>query len=428
MINILKTCDWIMSKTDLITHDIRSEAYLDLKKITHFLVLVSIAITPLFSTQEILALLKGTIQSQIEVLTPVYVKAIKDLSFLTIVFVGIVATLIRGRVSKSVFFFAAISVYIILIFCISFYEHKLLALSGIRWIFPFFLIFFFIEHSDHQLMKRIARILIMLFFLHVALQGYQLINMSYWFGKNFLGLPGRVPGIFFIPNSAAFYVALTLFFAHFYEDNGKLKVAAWVFAPVSIFLTMSGTGVVVCLVFVAMILVGQRYICVFVPLSPIVAIPIIPIMLSLVNRGPDYIERSLGKRLEIVINLLLDANWIPQSFGFGSNTGVILAEKLGIETTAKVVDSSYASIIANLGLFGLVIFVVVLMLWVVIIFKLNKLELYVFTMIFMLFGATTIVTEVFPANLLFAVTLGYYIKRYVRLGQPRKALCQHGAE
>jgi len=76
-----------------------------------------------------------------------------------------------------------------------------------------------------------------------------------------------------------------------------------------------------------------------------------------------------------------------------------------------VVDSFYSSILGNMGLLAFVMFIIVYMFWIIGVVYNGRHDLYAFTFIYTLFGATNIFTEAFPMNVLFAIGVAYYIRQ-----------------
>ena len=174
---------------------------------------------------------------------------------------------------------------------------------------------------------------------------------------------------------------------------------------------MSGTGIIVGILFLLVNLVGKKYIRTFLIGIPALPFILIPIMAIFANRGENYVQESFGTRVEIFFENIGKGQIISDQFGIGTNVAVIFQENFGWNSGAFIADSTYASIVANTGIIGIVIFMLLIFYWFVHVYVVNSIELYSFTLIFVLFGATTILPESYPGNLLFALLLAYYFDK-----------------
>lgn len=372
------------------------------------LILVVIFLTPVFSIYESLALIFGGLVDNSTALTPTYIKIIKDIVFILLGLGGFVGILRRNRVNR--YGLMGLLYFLLVVFTALAYSNNfLIFLAGLRWTFPVLLITFLIPYTTKDFLVKIANMLFGLFLLHFLFQIIQLFFAQGWFGRNALGLSLRNPGIFFIPSTAAFFTICVLFFTMFYQPNRVLRRFIFWLSPLSIFLTASGSGVVVYPVIMTIYLVSKK----FFKLLPIVVV----ILLFLAGHtvqditGRDKVlEGSFATRIEIFVELIKQASLISQNFGYGTNTGVLLANQLGLNLGAVITDSTYASIIANLGLLGLIITLVIVLIFATIAWLNKDKEKLVFVAIFGLFSATTNIVEAFPMNLLFSILVAYYLK------------------
>lgn len=378
------------------------------------LVLIVIALTPIFSIYESLALIFGGIVDNSRALTPAYIKAIKDIIFVLLATIGFMGIVRKNRVHKYGLLFL---LYLLLLVVIAFiYRDNLLVfVAGLRWIFPLLLITFLIPYVTREFLAKIANILLGLFFLHFIFQIIQLFFAQGWFGRNALGLSLRNPGVFFIPSTAAFFTMCVLFFTMFHQHNRMYR--RWVFwlSPLSIILTASGTGIGVYPVVMTIYLASKRFFK-FLPFVIVVLFSLVGYTIEDITGRDKVVEGSFATRVEIFLELIGQASFASQNFGYGTNTGVLLANQYGLGLNAMITDSTYTSIIANLGIptFVLTLFIVLLFSTVA---WLNKdKEKLIFITIFSLFSATTNIVEAFPMNLLFAILTAYYLKNYKRFG------------
>jgi hypothetical protein len=378
------------------------------------LILIAIAITPLFSFGEIVALLAGLVRSQQIAYTPVYIKALKDLLLVTVGCLAVLALLRSGRVPALTASVGLLLLYVTAAALLSITVDVRLVAAGLRWAMPVLLGFLLVRFVDEVLVRRIAHILAILLIAHVAMQVLQLFFMSDWFGTIAFGLAARVPGLFFIPNTAGFFAVLCFYFAVCHLERGRLRTVVCLASPVSVLLTQSGTGIIVVAGLMLLFVLGARRAVVLVPILPIVVVGFLWVLPAITGRQANYVAVSGGSRVDIFFELLRAGEWIPQRFGFATNTAVNFATNLarggGDSHYSIVADSTYSTIVGNLGLVGFGAFLAIGVWWFVIMLNHRRTDLYAFTMLYVLYGATAIVTEAYPMNLLFAVLFAFYGK------------------
>lgn len=378
------------------------------------LLVTGVLLTPVFSAGEVLALLQGSLESQVIAYTPVYVKAGKDVLMALLVVIGLLRVALAGTTNRLAMPFLVLFAYTALAATLA-SARPAIALAGLRWIMPVVTAFFMYEFVDDQLLRQLARVLSGLVFTQFAIQLAQLFLMSHWFGGNVFGLAARVPGFFLIPNTAAFFAVVALFFAHFYAPRGVARTATYSVVPASVLLTQSGTGVIALALVAALITVGTKRAWLMVPLGVGVIAGLFPVLSLVTGRGRDYVQVSGGTRVRIFADLVSHSEWLPSSFGYVTNTAVSMiangAIDLRTDTAPIIADSTYASILGNLGLGGALFFAAFAVSWVVVVACSRRLDLYIATVIFGMFGATTIVFEAYPMNLLLAACAAYFLKR-----------------
>jgi hypothetical protein len=301
-------------------------------------------------------------------------------------------------------------VFMVMIMLPAFYLHNniIIFLSGIRWLLPFILAMFLINHISKELLYDIGKILFYLFIVHLILQIFQLFFADGYFGLFSFGLSRRNPGIFITPSTAASFTIMVLFFSKYYM-NKKLEKKLTFLIPISIFLTASGTGIVIYIVFLILHYLKKIYL----PLTPLVliftAILLILSVDTLSGRG-GILEASFGTRISIFIDALNNASVLLNSFGYGTNIGLLIVHKYGLDVDISILDSWYTTSIVNLGLLNSFIIFLLIMVMFFYLSIYRKKEQLLFLIIYLLFSATTIFTESYPVNLLFAVLLAYYIQ------------------
>ncbi len=375
------------------------------------LILLILLLTPIFSFQESLALLieerRGLVNTS-NILTSVYIKGLKDLFFILIISSSLLMIIKTLSIKRATAVFLGFILVFILLPAYYYHSDFLIYLSGIRWMMPFILAAFLLSHIDRELIIKLGTIMFYLFIFHFIVQITQLFFSYGHFGLNTFGLSSRNPGIFYIPSTAAVFSILVLFFSKYYMRE-ELERKIYYLIPISILLTASGTGIGIYIIFITIYYLKKN----LLPFLPIFLIFLgIILLLSLDNLSgrSGLVEDSLGVRVKIFIDVLLNATYLPQHFGYGTATGLLIVNKFDLNIPMISTDSWYASSIVNLGLINsFLILLTLLILFVVLTMSKDK-EKLLFLIIFSLIAITTSITESYPANLILSVFLAYYIK------------------
>lgn len=377
-----------------------------------FLIFVVLALTPLFNVFEVLALMKGSFTSQMRVLkpicmTPVYIKLIKDIAMLMVICLGIFRVLLRQRVlAEKTFWLFVFS--ILLSFLLSVFNQELfLTLAGVRYLLPFAVLFSVYGIIDDEFQEQLAKLLTILFVVGLTLQTYQLFCPSNWYHSNYLGLSRRNPGFYFIPSSMAMFSLITMYYIYHYYPAGVFRnLFVYILGPLSVLLTASGTGIVSLVLFmftIAYFRMRPKWIVILVCISLLLlTLLFLP---KVTDRNDVYM--SLYARIEKLSNILRqDSLLISTHFGYGTNTACLLTLHLGKEEPKIfIMDSTPISMIVSFGLIPflfLVLFVAKTLG--------NRIIHVHFLAVFGAFMLTTIIFELFPANLLFSINLAYFLK------------------
>ncbi len=375
------------------------------------LILLVLILTPIFSFQESLALLmegrRGLVNTS-NILTSVYIKGLKDLFFILIILISLLMIIEKLSIKRVTVVFLGFILVFILLPAYYYHSNVLIYLSGIRWIMPFILAAFLVSHVDKELIIKIGTIIFYLFIIHFIIQIIQLFFSYGYFGLNTFGLSSRNPGIFYIPSTAAVFAVLVLFFSKYYMRK-EFERKIFYLIPISIFLTASGTGIGIYIIFMTIYYL-KKSLLPFVPIFLIFVGIILLLSLDSLSGRSGLVENSLGVRLEIFIDVLLNATYLPQHFGYGTATGELIVNKFNLNIPMISTESWYASSIVNLGLINsLLILLTQLILFVVLTISKDK-EKLLFLIIYSLVAITTSITESYPLNLILSVLLAYYIK------------------
>lgn len=382
----------------------------NIRSVARNVILFGVAVTPLLSAGELISLLRGSFESQLTVYTPLYLKAIKDVISVVLILLGALHMLRSGRTNRVAVPFLVLMVYTAAL-AASTAGGTTLAVAGIRWILPVFVAFFIYDFVTGDLLSRIARLLSLLLVVQVVLQVGELYFMNHWYGAIVFGLAARVPGFFVIPNTAGFFAVTSLFFARFYGSDKLLRRSSYLLAPASVILTQSGTGLIVLVLVGGLLLVGARRVWIMIPAGIVIAAVLLPLLPVLTGRSADYVAVSGGTRVQIFADLLRNSEWVPAAFGNVTNTAVSLVSNGTLDSgvAPTIADSTYASLWGNLGIAGGIFFGMFLFSWGIAVVGARRLDLYVATAIFLLYGFTTIVFESYPMNMLLAVCAAYFL-------------------
>jgi hypothetical protein len=223
----------------------------------------------------------------------------------------------------------------------------------------------------------------------------------------------RNPGIFFMPGPCAFFVVICLFFSNYYELSTKAKRIVNIIAPISILLTASGAGIASYIV----ILFFQYFPKFLLKFSVLLTPFILPVFVGLIviisGRG-DIFEDSFMPRVKIFFDLFYEIPLFSDRFGSGTSSAYLASNFSGENLDSISTESTFATIIANLGVIPFLIFMLFYLIWIVIVYVNNSRELWVFTIIFSFFGLTTQFMEAFPQSLIFSVMMAKFLPQYFK--------------
>ena len=360
------------------------------------IIILALLITTILNIGEISALISGTLKDQSELYTPIYIKATKDIIMCFLIFLLAVRYLSKN-ISISYIILVLFFLLIIYINIMSsiLYGNDGFIIYGLRWIYPLLIFILGIKvFQINWLSKSFEKAFILVFLFHFSLQIYQFFSGITWFGL--LGnYSSRNPGIFLLPNTGAFFSNIVLYWFMYHSQLTSFVKNFMVFlAVISIVLTSSGTGISV-LAFLVILYLSSRKAVALLPIF----ILILPFMLKFVSttRGDDYVEVSGGGRLGIFLETFGKTNIFAENFGYFTNVSVLVGGGNAI------MDSTYASVLGNLGILGLMVVIGILFYLIFMSYlKLDKVKLS-FLIIIASFSATTIIFEAYPMNLLLSL-------------------------
>lgn len=168
-----------------------------LKLLFGVLIVFVVLITPLFSFNELIALIYGGIESNSIALTSPFLKGIKDFALLVIIMVGILSIVDSQEVSTLSLSLASIIIFLSIVSIIFSFDTDLLAkIAGVRWLLPLLIPFLIYKLVDCHLLRKVNLVLMGMLCLHLGLQLIQLYFSYGWFKFDVEGWSLRNPGIF----------------------------------------------------------------------------------------------------------------------------------------------------------------------------------------------------------------------------------------
>jgi hypothetical protein len=369
------------------------------------LVLLGFIIVPFISIGELFALFSGAILSQSSNTTGVF-KFSKDIIFILLILLGTMDYLFSNTLNKKVIIYIFLTVLIVLPpILLSIGSDLLFLASGLRWLIPVLLPVFLYKVVTKDLLKTLSTFIFYLLMIHFLMQIFQMFFASSWYGTSAFGLNLRNPGLFLIPNTGAFFTIACLYFSVFIaEYSQKKKIFVLIIAAFSVFLTLSGTGLVVFMFLLLLNFSNIRQLKWFVLMIPFAILFVLFFVDFLSARDENYLEKSGGTRLSIFVENFIDGQVISGEFGLGTNTAVLLGK-------GEIMDSTFVSLVVNLGFMGFFLVVGILMFFIIFSMVSGNKPFFVFLSVFTLFSFTNIVFEVYPVNLIMAVLLVYFMKQ-----------------
>jgi len=151
-----------------------------------------------------------------------------------------------------------------------------------------------------------------------------------------------------------------------------------------------------------------RYAFFLLPL-PAVAVAVLWFYLPEITNRPD-IYVSIEERGAILTQSIENAELVSTKFGRSTNSGVLLSASMG-GNEGVIADSFYIAVLSNTGFIGLLMMIAAMIAWGAWVLYARRLDALCATLIWGLFALTTQITEAFPANLILAIMIGYFLRR-----------------
>ncbi|CNK46977.1 Uncharacterised protein [Yersinia enterocolitica] len=384
-------------------------------KFVHILLFVGIAITPLLNSLEVISLFTTSISDNINlnltILTSIYLKSLKDVIF-SLIFVMFSFFAAYGKnLKKFQIFFLYMVVFIMggALLNSMFYYPLPILLSGVRFLFPLLVFVAIYREIDIVTMLNITNIIKYVFIFHLAMQIIEFFFSEDYYGVLWGGYALRNPGVFLIPSSGAIFSLCAYIFMYYFGRSNKLFLFSSVLLSVLLTTSVTGLGI---FIFISLFQIFRYFR--FSPFLSLLAVFIIvivssPAIFELIKhfgRGDDLIKISGGTRLNIFMDELKLDNYISNKFGSATNTGYLVGLAFGLKGT-EIADSTYASMIMNLGYFALLLYIGFLCYLIYSGIRYKNDFLFLISVFIILISFSTIWLELYPINLLIIIALSH---------------------
>lgn len=372
-----------------------------MRKFKFSILIFLLLLTPIMNIFEVKELMYGNLQNHNISLTPFYIKILKDfLIILILILFGIDLLILKKKVSISILLFIILLLVPVIL---SLYNNSILLIAySLRGILPLSLIVSMKDEVGEQEQNYISKILFILFCLNFIIQIIQFMLPVRYFGT-IMGLSLRNPGFYIIPSScAAFNIIVYFYINNFGRIKNKLLINLLI--VLSVFLTASGTGIIIILILIISDLIKIRKM-----------FKIKLILLSMLSVLVFLFIPKLTGRTDIFLSILSRWDILLQNKYeiFSTNSGIFtnVAVLSGIQDS-KILDSQYIWLLSNFGIIPFIWFML-LFFSQISLFKTKK--YFEFLIIFLSFGITIIFLELFPLNIIFAINICYFFK--IKKGQ-----------
>jgi len=336
--------------------------------------------------------------------SPFLIKIGKDVGIILLVIIGYIHILHKKKIHIYQSYFIFFPFYIII--CCIFTQDKMLCIAGIRWIIPYILMGLLFPYIDEFLLKRISKILFIFLIIQLGTQCIELFVMKPYNGTTVFGLTARVPGLFYVPNTAASFVLLSYYIIQQFSSNNIIKNITTILSFISLLLMMSSTGTFVFIVaFLFKKYYNSKYFKLLLIASPLLIILIFSYLDVLTGRSEGSTAESGSERIIILENCIRRTTIISSNFGEATNS----AKGLDLDNSF-IADSNIIALYHNLGVLGFLYIIAVFTYSIMYACIKKNMNLLLFLIIFFFLNIPAILFEVFPANLLSSIIIAFYLK------------------
>jgi len=378
-------------------------------KLTYFAVLIA----PIFGLYQYFGCFP---QININFTMPWYYKGAKDILLILVYvfFMGSILSRVKFKISYllSLFF---IFLFFYILMNLVFLDSYLLTLVGIRSLLTLLFAFFSYSFFSEREIKDIAKCVVFTALLMLPLSIIQFLFGLHIHGTMFGKFAARVAATFVQPSSLGIFLVLAVYFVKHYSFKYE-KLLLSIFA-VNILLTGSGIAILG-FVFIIVISMANRKITSssktlllpFLVLLLPVSILFTAIYLPEMTDRPDIFISGQG-RIEVVKNYFSDNLttkdiFLGKGFGYGTNSLYTIFPDIG-EQYGFIPDSMFISMIAQIGVLGLLFFLFIN----AYAYVKSKNPIKYIIPLCLFCGLTVNILELYPVNWIYPILLGFLLKK-----------------
>lgn len=356
-----------------------------------------VLLVPLNNSFELVAMMQRQLQRSSEVLTPLYIKAIKDLFLVLSVCLALLAGIQRPSCTriwlKRPFLLA--NVFLVLVVAESIHSISYLPadviLMGVRGYWT--ILFLYVGALFHEIDEfKLYKALRFIFVLHLGMQAIQMVtDVGYS-----VYAEHRSPGLFVNPSTAAAFALVLYHFGRRYRSRW-----VWIAALLSLAASNSSAGILTFLLYYLIEMPKRfRHKLFMYPIYTLLVLVfgafVIANLGAVTGRGNGF-YLSLFSRIDIVRTALSDWNL----YLFGGGMGIATSQALVSGFADAIIpDNTFVETLYNMGIFSS------LVLLAFILSPLRRFEDKLLPFVFVAFAMTNVIFEMNPIVQIVLILMG----------------------
>lgn len=382
-----------------------------LTRVFTILLICFVVTSPLNNSYEIAAMMKGTLAASASTLgvpawtaslTPVYIKALKDI-FILLSALLLAVGCIKSPKSGRIFLtgpFIPVNLFLIVFTLSALYSLTFLpaeiVLIGVRAYWSIILVYvgaFYCRFKEDDIYPFVVGV----FSLQILLQAIQFVT-DVGFNVYF---DHRSPGLFIIPSTAGAFALLVHYFSIKFNSSA-LRIGS----AISLWLSNSTTGLLILIVYY--IYAYRNRVKPKILFYPIYLVAVVAAGYLLISNLGEVTGRGEGASFSALTRLSLIyvafSHW--QSLVFGQGTGIATAQAfISGYSNAVIADNTYLGILYNAGV------VPVLLMLVFVVGSFRYFENKLLYLVLLGYSMTTVIFEINPVVQITLILLGAHIGR-----------------
>jgi len=376
--------------------------------ISKFILSLAVALTVFYGFGEYLGYLGVIEYTRREVVTPLYIKGIKDMSVIIVILV--IMFFKKFEFNQLNLFILGFYTYIFMFSLLT--QNILLSLSGIRSFLPILLAVFLSKVITLDFIRDIIRIL---FYVYV-------ISLIAAIVQFFYGMPiygtfrekyfFRLTSFFVNPSSFGIFIVVSIYLYLIFLYKKRITLLSIILLIISwFFVILTGSGIsIIIMVLTTTLILLSRLRSMFLK-QIISTISIFVLIYAIYNLDKismrENIYLSGFGRLEILKNFFTYSTTeeilFGKGFGIGTNTLFNISPEIA-KVYGQIPDSLYLSVLYQTGILGIIVFVLVNIIATLRLWKINK-EIALGLIIICISGLTSNILELWPVNLIYSTLL-----------------------